>query len=280
MAGNLLRNAGLLDQVADWSSGGGALTVNETTIGAPGRAVLVTGAGGAATSRVDVIAGEVLEISALAGSDGDPPRVEFVVFDGGGAVIYATVIPYRRLAQGRGRRGLISTFNDAYARLTVPVTGRAWISFTSFGGVMSQIYAMRPYIGRPGLAPMRWDPGAHGNPDLQLPVWPADLPSFRGQVTADPITNLKAFAGDVGIPANTRLYGELRHQYRGQMRLSPEQDDVLTSFYRSGAQRFFMVRQDTAELCIAEWLADGVPRLAEMRGPYAIRDVGFHTTIA
>jgi hypothetical protein len=141
---------------------------------------------------------------------------------------------------------------------------------------MSHIYAYRPYIGRPGLAPVRWDPGVHANPDLQLPVWPADLPGFRGQLTIDPYADLKPFAGDVGIPVNSRTYSGLQHQVRGQMRLTQEQDDTLARFYDAGAPEFYFVRPDTDELCIAQWLADGAPRLVETRGQFVFREVGLH----
>ncbi|MET3665899.1 hypothetical protein [Caulobacter sp. 1776] len=277
MAGNLLKNAGLLDLTNDWVSGGGALQVDESTVGAPGRVVMVAGGAGVATSSVNVSVGDELEVLALVGADVNRPRVEFVILNGGGATISATVVPFRRLGSGACRRGLTASFSEAYARITVAAAGAARLSIAPNGGGMSHIYAFRPYIGRPGLAVMRWDPGTHSNPDLNLPVWPADLPGFRGQPAVEPFANLKAFAGDAGLPANGSLYSGLHHQVKGQMRLSAEQDDILDQFYARRPPAFYFVRPDTGDLCIAEWLADGAPRLVETRGQYVFREVGLHT---
>lgn len=285
--GNGIKNAGLLDGVTDWSATAGAVrTVDDEVIGGPGRNVLTvtktltTGQSISAWSTgLAVTAGQVLEVFALSGnSEAGLTDLTLQVLDGGGTVIGSTPIALRRRGAGVPRRGLSVSFNDHFGKVAAPATGTARLLATSVAAANAphQLYLTKPYLApaRAGLA--RWDPGAHSNPDLDLPIWPADLPPFRS-VSPEPYANRKSFAGDVGIPGNTKLYGgPLHHAMRGQMRLTLETADVLDAFFESDAEPFYIVRPDTEQLCMAEWLDTGAPKPAEQRGRFTFVEVGLH----
>lgn len=289
--GNLIRNAGLVDGVTDWSASAGAVRgVDETVIGAEGRAVLTVSKAltvgqqvSATSSTAAVVAGEPIEVAALVGnSESGSPTVALQVLDGGGAVIGSTPVNYRRQGRGAPRRGLPLSFHDAYGVVAAPATGSARLAVVSTAGVASAhvLYVLKPYVGRPLGYPARWDPGQHTNPDMNLAIWPATLPRFRGDPAVEAFPDFKEFAGDAGLPGLTPTYAGLHYKYRGQMRLTQEQADVLDVFYASRPGQFFIVRPDNDTLCIAEWLADGAPKLAGTRGQFVFVEVGLHLRVA
>ena len=285
--GNGIKNAGLLDGVTDWSATAGAVrTVDDATIGAPGRNVLVvtktltTGQAISAWSTgLAVTAGQIIEIFALAGnSEAGLTGLTLQVLDGGGAVIGSTAIAQRRRASGAPRRGLSIAFNDHFGKVAAPATctARLLATSTATANASHQLCLTKPYLGLAGAGLARWDPGAHTNPDLDLPIWPAALPPFRS-VSPEPYANRKPFAGDAGIPSSAKLYaGPLHHALRGQMRLTLETADVLAAFFESDAEPFYIVRPDTEQLCMAEWLDSGAPKPGEQRGRFTFVDVGLH----
>lgn len=286
--GNLIRNGGLLDGVTDWTASAGATrAVDETSVGAEGRLVLAVTRGvsssvSATSSTATVTAGEPIEVMGLVGNSVlGSPQVSLEVVNGGGAVIGSVAIGYRRQGQGAPRRGLPLSFHEAYGVVAAPATGNARFVATSTGAAGAHVlYVLKPYVGRPLGYPARWDPGAHTNLDMNLPVWPSTLPHFRGDPALDPYPDFKEFAGDAGLPTTTPTYAGLHHRFRGQMRLTQEQADALDQFYASRAGEFYMVRPDNDTLCVAEWLADGAPRPVGSRGQFVFVEVGLHLRVA
>lgn len=293
--GNLLTNASGLDGATGWTAlGAGALAVDETTVGGPGRAVIRSAGAGApgdvvglVSAFVAVAAGQVVEAAGRNAAVGGAWAQQLVWRDAGGAALAPTPIPLAYTGFGPARRGLPATFNYGYLRAAAPANAASVAlqvqTTLGQGDGAYAVYALKPFLGAAPAdpRPTRWDPGAHVNPDLQLEIWPSILPPFRSDGLATPIANAKAWAGDAGIPIRETLYQDLHQEFRGQMRLSLEQWDALDAFYESsGDDEFYVVRPDTDQLCVAEWLADGAPKPASVSGPWIIAEVGLHLRVA
>lgn len=286
-------NAGGLDGVTNWNAiGGGALAVDEAVTGGPGRAVIeVTGVGavggvvGIASDTVPIVAAPLVEaFGRYAASQGAwSLQVEW---RSGAAVLAQAPVTFAAAPVTAAKRGLPTTFAWAYSRLQAPggADGMRLLATTTLAAAGAYSLALlKPYLGLAPAdpRPTRWDPGSHANPDLQLQVWPSDLAPFRSDQLPTPIANGKAWAGDAGIPVRESLYAGVHHEFRGQMRLSSEQFDVLDAFYDSTQDaEFYVVRPDTDQLCVAEWLADGAPKPASLAGPWTIAEAGLHLRVA
>lgn len=289
--GNALKNAGLLDGITGWSPfPGGVLAVDESVLGAPGRAVLaVTGAGAAGSpggAYSDLVAAAA-SVEAYAGFVATQPDwrvdVQFVAADGNTQVAVLPV-PIVRNPIGNAARGLPATFARAYARLAAPA-GAAKMRLRAYSMLSGGGYAatlLKPYLA-PAPAdprPTLWDPGSHNNPDLQLPAWPSALPPFQADAMAQPIANAKAWTGDQGIPVREDLYRALHFEYRPRMRLDIGGQDTLEQFFERQRDPFYVVRPDTDQLCVADWLADGAPKPVSINGPWTMVEVGLHLEVA
>jgi hypothetical protein len=108
---------------------------------------------------------------------------------------------------------------------------------------------------------MGFQAGPHGNPDLNLVAWPADLPLAQpGEYGTEPIPLRKAFAGDDGVPTTRRVADGSRSFLSVTLVLDMAQRDVLDAFWRANHEQFFFTRYDTQEVCVAEWASDGDPK--------------------
>ena len=243
---NLISNATGMDGVAGWTGGS---SIDETILGAPGRAVIV-GAGGSLTSAVvNVTPGTSIDVFATYAAAAGGALLECVFSTG------AVAIPLKSRGDGRPRRGLPRAFDIARGRLTVPA-GAATARLRVTGG--GAVYLTKPFLGpAPADRESMWQAGPHANADLNLPAFPSELPP--PSVDASPIAQRKAFAGDAGVPITRRIGSSPRVTANLTYELTLEERDTLDQLYRSAAEPFWFTRIDTMELCRARWLADGEP---------------------
>ena len=271
--GNALSNAGGLDGLTGWSVNAGALSVDEVTYGAPGRAVFVGSGGSVVSPQVAVTAGSMLEVFGyVADSAGASTALAVHV---GGAV---AAVPKVRSGNYSAKRGLPLSFDWFYGRLASPASGEA----TLVAGSANSTLLMKPYLGAAPSSPKPtvWDPGSHVNPDLQLPIWPSILPPFQTGALPTPTSNATSFATDTNIPIVSDLYTQLQYDFKGQLRLDPEQFDALESFFETNRSTFYIVEPLNDRLCIAYWAADGAPKPTKTSGIWTIVEVGLHLTVA
>lgn len=269
--GNLIENASGLDGTVGFAAvGGGALSADEATLGAPGRIALV--ATGTATATVGL---QAAAVAASAGAEYDVAGLWSFVgaegalavqwLDGGGTVVDTDLLPVVRIATGAALKGLRRRFHRGAARLACPVgASQARLRLTGAATGAYTAALLKPMItpARTDGDPPRWDPGPTSNPDLDLPIWPADLPPVLMEgYGAAPTPLRKAFESDAGIPMMQKVGATARQIVKAQLRLSPEQLVVLEDFHAAGAEPFWFVRPDTDELCQAWWTADGAPAL-------------------
>ncbi len=291
--GNALKNAGFVDTHTDWAQTGSAtLAVDETTRGAPGRAVLTlsrtaSGSGQAATAyglAGAVTAGDPIEAFGLYGASGAAAELAVAIYSGGGSLLSRTVVPQMRAAQGTARRGVASTMAYGYLLTTAAATGTARLELKTTSaaagatvGWLAKPYLDKAYVARPYPV---FDPGAHTNVDLQLPVWPSSLPPISDEgYSATPTDVAGEFATDSGVPIYPRRTGAPWWMVRGQMLCDPLQQDALDTFFRD-ARKFWFVRPDTGDLCIARWTKDGTPRPARQVPGKAYVAVGLLLQVA
>jgi hypothetical protein len=295
--GNGLKNAGGLDGVLNWNvTGAGALGVDESVQGAPGRGVFVqsaaTAGAGQAETFSDFIAvapGQLTEAFGFwrtSGGDGYGLYVEWL--NGAAAVIGpATPVPLVTPSRTPGQaavRGLAYMFNSSYGRLVAPA-GSAFMRL----GLATNLAAVGPYslaLMKPYLAlaptysrPTVWDPGSHTNPDLQLPVWPSILPPFQADQLPTPLSNMASYSTDTNISTTRDVYTQLQYSFKGKMRLDATQVDALDQFYLDNRSGFFVVRPDTQQLCVGFWTDDGAPTPVESRGPWTFVQIGLRLAV-
>ncbi|WGM45233.1 hypothetical protein KOAAANKH_00094 [Brevundimonas sp. NIBR10] len=297
---NRLRNAGFLELTSGYESNL-ALSLDASVRGAPGRAGLVAAgsvsSGGtvltrnAVGNRPTITVGQTAEVSLLlaASVDGVPvtPFAEVVWVNAGEGDISTTpltVSPVEYSAEGVGVRGLRQTFFRAWGRVVAPATTAKLMlqarMVAPSAGAAALTY-LKPLIVTPtGAAhPHPWDPGTHTDTNLNLPAWPPLRP-FRNPPQVTPIANRTGFQSASGINKTRLLYREPPVDLRGSVRCTPPELDVLDQFYRAGHDRFWIVRPDTDELCVATWLPDGAPKPSAHLGLTTIMDVGLQLTVA
>ena len=251
---NKVLNASGLDGVTDWT---GATSVDETTIGAPGRVVLVSSSGSLRSTTTPVEPGAVIEAAGAYQATGGGAVLEVEFLDVSLAVIETTAVPVKRYPSGSPRRGIASTFALARGRLLVPV-GAATARLRARG--TGTVYLLRPWMETVlyGEFGSTWQTGQHSNPDLALSSWPTKLPPLdEGGYSVDPIPRRKSFAGDAGVPMTRELSSTPRYMLRGSLRLDAEEQDRLEDFFALADSPFWFTRQDNLQLCRAYWTADG-----------------------
>lgn len=252
--GNRVLNATGQDGVADWT---GATSVDETTVGAEGRVVIVSSGGSLRSSTTPVAPGQTVEAAGLVAGTSAALVVEFL--DGGGSVLQSAAIPVRSAGVGSPRRGIASSFTIARGRLVAPSsTASARLRATATGTV----YLLRPWLESTPYGDGRslWQAGPHTNPDLDLPVWPSALPILAEDgYTLEPIPTRAEFAGDVGVPITRSRSTTRRYKLRGTLALDSEEQDRLEQFFDDRNGAFWFTRPDNMALQRARWLADGEP---------------------
>lgn len=278
---NLVKNASFLDGATGYVGTGGALSVDETIFGAPGKGVLSLGGtpgnGNTMTISMDypegpaVVSGELLEVFVM-GKSTIPNLSAKLQVQGGGEV----TIPLKAEHKGAATRGVASTFNIYRGRFAAPSTGQARIELSSVAvNGLAQIMLMyRPYIEKVAATARerQWTPGEHYSPDLDLPVWPSSLPPFRADsLQVQPTAVRKAFNGDNSKQSTVRIANRPSYQLKGDMELNSVQLDALEKLCYETSEPFWFVRQDTGELCHAYWAEDGSPIGAG--GPNMIRRI-------
>lgn len=295
---NGLPNAAFLELTDGWSAVAPlALSVDETTRGAAGRAVLV-GAGSAASGatlyirptiarRATVTAGAAVDVygwvSATLSGQPAAATARAVFYNGGGAQVSAEPIPVQPAAlavHGEGLAGARETFRRAYARLVVPagaVSVSAEFGVTPTVGQAVEIRLLKPYAGQvlPGRSdPMPWAPGIHYQSDLQLGTWPEILRPFQAGAGAEPRPARIEFEAGPGRPSSRRSSFDPARRFAGVVRCDGVQREALEEFYRTGPSDFYFVEPDSDRLCVASWAGDGAPRMSDSRGLTVMMDVG------
>lgn len=291
---NLIDNAGGIDGVTSWSASAGAtLTIDDAVLGAPGRNAIVAAralaVGGTVALWSDVAAvtaGERLNVDGgIGNSEAGAPRLQLEILDAGASRISIVDVPTAAASYPGGpSRGIMGTYRSAQTQILAAATGFARLVATSTAvvGGAHKLALVKPLLARPvGRYSARFDPGDHVNLDLKLPIWPALLPAFRRDLQAKPYPSLVAFAGDAGVPANASVNGGDDATMMGRMSLNPVEADALDQFYRQTRTGvFFIVRPDTDQLCMAEWLAEGAPAPVGFSGVNVVMEVGLHLWIS
>lgn len=299
---NRFRNAGLVEQLSGWSSNV-TLALDTSVKGAPGRAALTisgtlatAGSGAfifnAADNRPTLTPGQKQEFSVLVAGKVNGvavlPQIKiiYVTSLGGIAGVEAIVPgPAEYSVEGEAVRGLRGTYRRAWARLTAPASTATYILqaevYAPSNGSTYELAMVKPFGDFPtgAVHHLLFDPGPHTDADLNLPAWPALRP-FRNPPQITPVANRTAFQTAAGINKTRLLYAEAPVDFRGQVRCTPTEADTLEQFYRAGHERFWIVRPDTDELCVATWLPDGAPRPSAHLGLTTIMDVGLQLTVA
>ncbi|WP_332657369.1 hypothetical protein [Brevundimonas sp.] len=292
-----LPNAGFLDLAQGWTASSAlALSVDETTRGAPGRQVL-RGTGTAASdgfltlqpataSRPSAAHGEMIEaqafIAAHVAGVASQPTARLVFRDGGGSQISALDIPVRPALlslHGEGVAGLTDTFRRAYLRAAAPsgtatATLEARASATT--GQAVDLAILKPLVGpvpATRAEPLLWSPGIHVEEDLQLDVWPSLLKPFQARSTSEPQAGRVEFTAMLDRPVSRRTSADPARRFDGLLRCDPVQRAILETFARTAGD-FWIVEPDSERLCVGSFAADGAPRLVEDRGPTVIMGVG------
>lgn len=270
MAGNDLSNASGLDGTTGWATTAGSVSVDETTLGGPGRGVLQAGAFGLSvgatlvlsSTGVAVVAGAMVEIAGL--YSGNASTELALAIYSGSTLLSRTVIAPVRTSTQTPRLGVPSRMAFAYGLLAAPATGTAKLEVktTSAGGA-TNVYLSKPYLDaawddRRGYV---WDPGVTANADLtSLRRWPSTLPPVLLEGYSTKATAIRqGWSSDSDIEATTRMAGSSRCKLQGQMRLTLENYADLVDFCEASDDQFLFVRPDTQQLCLAQWLKDGQP---------------------
>ena len=297
-----LWNAGFLQGADHWVTvGGGALAVDETQRGAPGRAVLrasrlaatvglTAPVEPAAADRVAVSAGEVVEFSAgalgLLGLAETPvaPRAFAVFYDAGGGVLESRSLIVRSpevAVHGLGLAGVRTSFYAIHQRETAPAgAAKATMRVEALSTAPNQTVAvllLKPSVARVPSGrslPLLWTPGPHDDADLSLAFWPEILRPFRGGAGGEVQPGRVEYQAGGGRPKSRRTALDPVRKFTGQMRCDGIERAVLEQFWREGPADFWIVEPDTDRLCVASWTADGAPTMVEDRGLTFVMQVG------
>jgi len=299
---NGLWNAGFLQGAEHWVTvGGGALVVDETLRGAPGRAVLKASrlaatvgltapVEPAAADRVAVSAGDVVEFAAgalgLLGAVEAPaaPRAWAVFYNAAGTVLETrplVVRPPEVATHGLGLAGVRASFYGVQQRETAPAgAAKATLRVEAVSTAANQnvsVLLLKPMVGRIPTGrsvPMLWDPGQHDNTDLTFTTWPDVLRPFRGGGGGEVQPGRVEYQSGAGRPKSRRVALDPVRKFMGQVRCDGVERAALEQFWREGPGDFWIVEPDTDRLCIASWAADGAPMMMEARGLTCLMQVG------
>ncbi|ASE39141.1 hypothetical protein CEP68_06290 [Brevundimonas vesicularis] len=127
-------------------------------------------------------------------------------------------------------------------------------------------------IGR--SVPMPWDPGQHGDDDLNFAAWPDILRPFRGGGGGEVQPGRVEYQSGAGRPKSRRVALDPVRKFMGQVRCDGIERAALEQFWREGPGDFWIVEPDTDRLCVASWAADGAPIMMEGRGLTCLMQVG------
>lgn len=299
---NGLWNAGFLQGADHWSTvGSGALSVDETLRGAPGRAVLKASRLAAtigltapiepaAADRVAVAAGDVVEFSAGAlgllglAELAVAPRAFAVFYDAGGGTVETRALTVRApelAAHGLGLAGVRSSFYGIQQRETAPAGAvKASLRIEAASTAPNQtvaVLALKPMVARvPAgrILPLLWTPGQHDGADLAFASWPDILRPFRSGAGGEVQPGRVEYQAGAGRPKSRRVALDPVRRFLGQLRCDGVERAALEQFWREGPGDFWIVEPDTDRLCIASWTADGAPLMTEQRGLTCLMQVG------
>lgn len=251
---NSVLNATFLDGTVGWQ--GTSLTVDESNLGGPGRAVLV-GTGTTINSNyangLDVIAGDLLEVLCMA-KVGSTVKLQIDTGE-------EHTITLKRVGDGPTSRGIPSTMSEFRSRIRAGSDGKARIQVSS----SASPHLSKPYIEKVAgnARPRFWTPGPHSTSDLNMKVWPSNFPPFQqDSVQVEPTPVRKGFAGDIPIPATSRMSMTPAYRFQGELELSAMEYDQLEELCYGAVsdEPFWFVRPDTKQVCQAFWMEDGSPR--------------------
>ena len=299
---NGLWNAGFLQGADHWGTvGSGALSVDETLRGAPGRAVLKASRLAAtvgltspieplAADRVAVSAGDVVEFAAgvlgLLGvaETGVAPRAFAVFYDAGGGTVATRPLTVRApevATHGLGLAGVRASFYGIQQRETTPAgAAKASLRVEAVSTAPNQtvtVLLLKPIVARvPAgrVLPLLWSPGQHDGPDLAFASWPNILRPFRAGAGGEVQPGRVEYQAGAGRPKSRRVALDPVRKFMGQVRCDGVERAALEQFWREGAGDFWIVEPDTDRLCIASWSADGAPMMIEQRGLTCMMQVG------
>ncbi|MCG2662562.1 hypothetical protein [Brevundimonas sp.] len=299
---NGLWNAGFLQGADHWATvGGGALTVDETLRGAPGRAVLKASRLAATVGltspveptvadRVAVSAGDVVEFSAgalgLLGVVETPaaPRAWAVFYDAAGTTLETrplVVRPPEVVTHGLGLAGVRASFFGVQQRETAPTgAAKATLRVEAVSTAANQTVAallLKPMVAKVSAArtlPLAWTPGQHSSSDLAFAAWPEILRPFRAGAGGEVQPGRVEYQAGAGRPKSRRVALDPVRKFMGQVRCDGVERAALEQFWREGPGDFWIVEPDTDRLCITSWTADGAPMMVEQRGLTCMMQVG------
>ncbi|MEH0194578.1 hypothetical protein V7S57_02465 [Caulobacter sp. CCNWLY153] len=272
MAGNDLTNASGLDGPTGWTGINGAVAIDESVRGAPGRAVIwagrtATGAGqtvGAYSGSVAVAAGALVEVAGMYGASSNVAELALAIYSGA-TLVSRTIIPRSRDGAGGCRFGASERLHAAYSLMVAPAAGQARLEVvgTAGGAGALEAWLTKPYLDgawepRPSYV---WDPGAHLNADLSgLRRWPPSMPPILLDGYSPDVTPLRGgVKGDSGRTFTRRLAEDSAERLEAQLRLDMEQLTELKAFAKESEARFLFVKPDTQELCKAMFVDGGDP---------------------
>lgn len=298
MGENLLTNAGFLDGTDGWTFTGSTLAVDETVYGRAGRVALVGSSTSAAPNenavlrtdsshRVAVTAGVEVEAFGAFWASHGTPALKLFWFTSGGSLITNDQVTTQQVVTHAPKRGRTWSMCRAWDVKTPPPTAAfaelRLLSTIPSSGTNYKLVLMKPFIGAPrdeGFASL-WDPGVMANDDLAaVDFWPSELPFFLSGSQSKPFANRSSFGSDSNIPATSLMYETTQFEFRGKLKLTQDQYDVLDDFYDGGSSRFWVVQPDTEKLCYASWLADGRPTITDNEGPTFAVDVGLKLRVS
>lgn len=286
MAGNEIMNAGFAEGILFWSGSrlSGPLKVDEKQLGFEGRAVLVASSAQETFSMfpeagkaVPVAMGQVLEAFAHHGGINTTTSlvVQFATNNTFTAELQELTVPVASKGDGRPRFGLAKSLNFSHKRIISPINGFARLKVNAAQATAgAQAVLMKPYLERvlPSTKYRCWDPGQHVNPDLDIPIWPADIPHLRAEsFSAQIIPTRASFSGDKGVAVTKKFTRTPWYNVTGQVRGDQETHAILDSFFRTAPEPFWFVRPDTLQLCQATWMADGEPSMTGLGGDKTIQ---------
>lgn len=278
MSGNQVVNAGFADGITGWTSAlplvaddnifgyEGRLVLRGTKVGAFANAETANISANPTEAVIGLIAGQTLEAFGHHAFTRGTSQLAVNFYTGADVLVTSVPVPVVKVGDGDPRLGLAKSYSFSHARIIVPATAtkaRLVLYGTAVGPGTGSLLLMKPYLEQlpsPKTTYRCWDPGPSINEDLELSVWPPELPHIRGDsFEATPIPTRKGFAGDAGVMMTKKVLTIPWYQARGQVKVTQETQAILDQFFRNATSPFWFVRPDTLQLCQATWVPDGEP---------------------
>lgn len=249
---NLLSGS-FLDGTTGWYSNG-SLSIDASTRGAPGRLAIVAVGATLILSPLTPVSGAARVFASHWSATGQ--ETLGIAWRTAADVPVGTdpfSTPMRR--GGLGRRGLPFEFDWSSASFARPA-GATHARLVLRAPAATTLALLKPSVSRDDTD--LWRPGAHLNPDLNLPSFPA-LPFLMEGYSAAPTPSRTAFAADTGVPMPRVTGARGWTTMRGLIQADAFARDMLRRFFEETPEPFWIVQPDTDELRRAWWAEGGEP---------------------